>query len=55
VLEDESDFERLGADFEAAAGPAELSDGPVGDATCRLMSQRALVDYATGWIAANRP
>jgi aminoglycoside 3-N-acetyltransferase len=47
VMEDESDFVRLGADFEAAAGSAAV--GQVGNATCRLMSQRRLVDYATGW------
>jgi aminoglycoside 3-N-acetyltransferase len=54
VLEEEDDFEQLGADFEAAAGPADLSLGPIGNATGRLMPQRRLVDFATGWIAANR-
>jgi aminoglycoside 3-N-acetyltransferase len=53
VLEEEDDFEQLGADFEAAR-PADLSLGPVGNATGRLMSQRHLVDFATGWIATNR-
>ena len=28
--------------------------GPVGDATARLMGQRAVVDFATAWIAAHR-
>jgi aminoglycoside 3-N-acetyltransferase len=51
VLEDEDDFERLGAAFEAE-GPTSI--GPVGNATGRLMSQRAVVDFATDWIAANR-
>jgi len=51
VAEDESDFERIGAEFEAT-GAATI--GPVGDATARLMPQRAVVDFATGWIAAHR-
>jgi aminoglycoside 3-N-acetyltransferase len=51
VLEDEDDFAELGAAFEAEG---RASIGPVGNATARLMSQRALVDFATGWIAANR-
>jgi len=52
VVEDEGDFEQLGADFEAAVG---LSVGRVGSATARLMPQRALVDFATTWIADHRP
>jgi aminoglycoside 3-N-acetyltransferase len=52
VVTDESDFERLGADFEATG--ATLI-GQVGGATARLMSQRALVDFGTAWMAANRP
>ncbi|PZS31202.1 MAG: AAC(3) family N-acetyltransferase [Pseudonocardiales bacterium] len=52
VMEDEADFERLGAAFEATVG---LSTGPVGNATARLMSQRVPVDFATTWLAANRP
>jgi aminoglycoside 3-N-acetyltransferase len=51
VLEEEGDFERLGADFEAEVG---LSLGPVGGATARLAPQRALVDFATAWIATHR-
>ncbi|TDB90285.1 AAC(3) family N-acetyltransferase [Micromonospora fluostatini] len=51
VVTDESDFDRLGADFEAT-GAAVV--GPVGGATARLMSQPALVDFATAWMAANR-
>ncbi|WP_223256590.1 AAC(3) family N-acetyltransferase [Micromonospora endophytica] len=39
---DESDFDRLGADFEAAG------------ATAYLISQPVLVDFATAWMAANR-
>ncbi|WP_307836818.1 aminoglycoside N(3)-acetyltransferase [Acrocarpospora phusangensis] len=51
VLEKEDDFEELGAAFEAAGG---VTFGQVGSATARLMPQRAAVDFATAWIAANR-
>ncbi|WP_323374024.1 aminoglycoside N(3)-acetyltransferase [Plantactinospora alkalitolerans] len=51
VVPDESDFVRLGADFEATGG---VTVGRVGNATARLMPQRALVDFATGWMAAHR-
>ena len=51
VDEDESDFDRIGSDFEST-GAAVV--GPVGQATARLMRQRAVVDFATTWIAANR-
>lgn len=49
---DESDFVELGAAFEATGA---VSVGRVGGATARLMSQRALVDFATVWIRENRP
>ena len=52
VAEDESDFESIGADFEAMTGAASI--GSVGNATARLVSQRALVDYATQWMADRR-
>ncbi|WP_106317572.1 aminoglycoside N(3)-acetyltransferase [Actinoplanes italicus] len=45
------DFDELGAAFEAV-GPVTV--GLVGDAPSRLMSQRALVDFATAWIARRR-
>jgi aminoglycoside N3'-acetyltransferase len=32
-----------------------MSAGEVGDAEARLTPQRALVDFATGWMAAHRP
>ncbi|MGW0506926.1 aminoglycoside N(3)-acetyltransferase [Micromonospora sp. NPDC003241] len=51
IVTDESDFVRLGDDFEAT-GAATI--GRVGNATARLMSQRALVDFATTWMAAHR-
>lgn len=53
VAEDESDFETIGADFEAAGNRASI--GPVGSATARLLPQRALVDFATRWMADHRP
>ncbi|MFY1692313.1 aminoglycoside N(3)-acetyltransferase [Plantactinospora sp. WMMB782] len=51
VVADEGDFERLGAAFDATGA---VSVGRVGEATARLMSQRAVVDFGTAWIAANR-
>lgn len=51
VLENSDDFEWIGAAFESAVG---LSAGQVGDAAARLMPQRALVDFATAWMAAHR-
>ena len=52
VAEDESDFERIGANFEAATASVRI--GQVGNATGKLMSQRALVDFAARWMADNR-
>ena len=52
VVTGEELFDQLGVDFEAAV---DISIGPVGNATARLMSQRALVDFGTAWLAANRP
>lgn len=49
---DESDFAQAGSAFDASGG---TRIGRVGDAETRLMSQRALVDFGVGWIAANRP
>lgn len=45
---DDSDFARLGDDFERETGAVLV--GKVGGATARLMRQRALVDYAVGWM-----
>ena len=50
-LNDE-DFPLIGAAFENETGQARM--GSVGRATARLMRQRAVVDYAVGWMAANR-
>ena len=52
VIESTDDFEQIGAAFEATVG---LSAAPVGGASARLMSQRALVEFATAWMAAHRP
>jgi aminoglycoside 3-N-acetyltransferase len=52
VIENSDDFEWIGAAFESAVG---LSTGQVGGAEARLMPQRALVDFATDWMAAHRP
>lgn len=49
---DESDFERLGADFARETGQERV--GRVALATARLMPQRALVDYGAAWIKAQR-
>jgi aminoglycoside 3-N-acetyltransferase len=48
---DESDFARLGADFEATGA---VRVAAVGDGTGRLMRQRAAVDFAVEWLARNR-
>lgn len=48
---DTDDFDRIGEDF--AATGAERT-GALGLATARLVSQRALVDFATAWMAEHR-
>jgi len=48
---DASDFATIGAAFEQA-GKARI--GKVACATCRLMSQVELVNFAAEWITANR-
>ena len=49
---DEDDFERLGVDLDATG---VVTIGQVGSARCRLMRQRAAVDFAVWWFAAHRP
>jgi aminoglycoside 3-N-acetyltransferase len=49
---DESDFAELGADLDVA-GLVTLA--PVASATCRLMRQRPVVDFAVDWFATHRP
>ncbi|MFI5935877.1 aminoglycoside N(3)-acetyltransferase [Actinoplanes sp. NPDC051494] len=48
---DTSDFETLGADYDATGIPRR---GRVGNAPTRLMSQRDLVHYATDWMRTHR-
>ena len=48
----ESDFPRLGEEFEAATGAVLV--GRIGLATARLMPQRALVDFAVSWMERHR-
>lgn len=45
------DFAELGAAYEASIG---YTPGKVGAAEARLVSQRAVVDFAVGWLTANR-
>lgn len=51
VIADEDDFEKLGAAFDETGA---VTIGPVGEATARLMSQRALVDFGTEWMTRYR-
>ena len=48
---DEGDFGALGPHLD---GSGAVTLGLVGAARCRLMRQRAAVDFAVGWISANR-
>ena len=49
---DDSDFARIGADFERDTGLVAV--GRVARAAARLMPQRALVDHAAGWMERHR-
>ncbi len=49
---DSGDFDKIGADFERTTG--QVLRGNIAGATAMLMPQKALVDYAAGWIAENR-
>ena len=49
---DDDDFETLGQAWEAATDAVRI--GAIGTATCRLLPQRLLVDWATDWIAQHR-
>ena len=51
VVADEEDFEALGAAFDATGA---TRSGQVGEGEARLMRQRALLEFAAGWLAANR-
>jgi aminoglycoside 3-N-acetyltransferase len=49
---DDGDFAQIGAAFAHDTGLERV--GQVGQATARLMPQRALVDYAVAWMQAHR-
>jgi aminoglycoside 3-N-acetyltransferase len=51
VVADADGFEELGAAFEETGA---VTVGPIGASTSRLMRQRDAVDFAVGWLAANR-
>ncbi len=50
---DSDDFERMGADFESEQG-RYIRRGKIGQAECRLIPQRILVDYAVRWLELYR-
>jgi aminoglycoside 3-N-acetyltransferase len=52
VVADESDFERIGAAFDATG---RTRTGRVGEGSARLMRQRELVAFAVGWMREHRP
>lgn len=45
------DFSEIGKDYEREH---EIQIGKVGSATCRLINQRSLVDFAVNWMEKNR-
>jgi len=49
---DETDFIKIGKQFARDTGL--LIKGRVGQASAQVMPQRALVDYAVGWMTQNR-
>jgi len=49
---DDSDFATIGQAFDGETG--EVRRGRVGNADAQLMPQPALVDFAVGWMEANR-
>ncbi|MFI1991763.1 aminoglycoside N(3)-acetyltransferase [Actinoplanes sp. NPDC020271] len=51
AIADASDFGLIGAEYETTGA---VTIGTVGNATARLMSQPAVVDFATAWIATHR-
>jgi aminoglycoside 3-N-acetyltransferase len=48
---DDSDFERIGTDYEAQH---PISVGHVGNAEVRFFRQRPIVDFAVEWMEHNR-
>ena len=51
---DDSDFDRLGADFLRSDAGKVIQQGKVGIANCQLMPQPAVVDFAVDWLGKNR-
>ncbi len=51
---DTDDFEACGKAFEKSAAPPDFTIGRIGMAESRLMSLKALVDFASRWFTANR-
>ena len=51
---DASDFDRIGEDFLHSDAGKIVQHGKVGNANCQLMPQRAVVDFAVGWLENNR-
>ena len=51
---DDSDFDRLGADFLRSNEGKLVQHGKVAIANCQLMPQRAVVDFAVSWFEKNR-
>ncbi|MFD9460392.1 aminoglycoside N(3)-acetyltransferase [Streptomyces sp. NPDC060027] len=54
VALDDSDFGRLGADFERAAAGEHVRSSLIGAAHCRLLSLVDSVDYARHWLPSHR-
>ncbi|WP_026293764.1 aminoglycoside N(3)-acetyltransferase [Saccharibacillus kuerlensis] len=50
---DSDDFERMGADFDTERASV-IRSGRIGRAECRLVPQRAMVDYAVRWLELYR-
>ena len=51
---DSSDFDRIGEDFLRSDAGNGLHCGRVGLASCQLMPQRDIVDFAVDWLQKNR-
>ena len=51
---DSSDFGRVGEDFLQSDAGNRVRRGKVGLATCQLMPQRGVVDFAVDWLTAHR-
>ena len=51
---DDSDFDRVGEDFLRSDAGKVVQRGKIGIADCQLMPQRAIVDFAVGWLSKNR-